>query len=289
MKPSPSKSLTLFCVLSLALIPQALAATTYTYSNIEVPGSISTSPGGINNHGDVVGTYQNSSGVYGFLLSGGVYTTINCPGATAGTFVYGINDNGVIAGYYNEDVTDVGFVYINGECKNLPRFNGSVPYPLGINNQGHIVGYYFVSPTGTEGFELVGKTYTEISVPNSTSTTAVGINLAGAISGTYQDSAGSHGFLFRNGTYTTFNLPGSGATTEAAGLNDKASIVGAYDDPTTQFYEGFVSNTAKYQTLIVPGSVTTFPEAVNDSGVIVGSYANGTVNPQGFMATPSAK
>jgi uncharacterized membrane protein len=289
VKPSPLKFLSLSCVLSFALITHAAAATTYTYSNIEVPGSISTSPKGINNNGDVVGDYQNSSGVFGFLLSGGIYTTISCPGATAGTFVYGINDNGVIVGYYNENITDVGFVYINGECKSLPKFNGSVPYPLGINNQGHIVGYYFVSPTVTEGFELVGKTYTEISVPNSTSTAAVGINLAGTVSGTYQDSAGSHGFLFRNGTYTTFNLPGSGATTEAAGLNDKTLIVGAYDDPTTQAYEGFVYNTVKYQTLIVPGSVTTFPEAINDSGVVVGSYFDGTVNPQGFMATPTAK
>ncbi len=289
MKPSPLKFLTLFCVLSFAFITHAVAATTYSYSNIEVPGSTSTSPRGINSNGDVVGYYQNSSGVFGFLLSGGVYTTISCPDAVTGTFVYGINDNGVIVGYYGKDFTDVGFMYINGECRNLPRFNGSVAYPTGINNQGHIVGYYFVSQSITEGFELVGKTYTEISVPNSTWTSAVGINLAGTISGTYQDSTGSHGFLYRNGTYTTFNLPGAGAATEAAGLNDKTLIVGAYDDPTTQSYEGFVYNSAKYQTLIAPGSVTTFPEAINNSGVVVGSYFNGTVNPQGFMATPTAK
>jgi probable HAF family extracellular repeat protein len=287
VQPSPLKFLTLFCVLSFALVTHALAATTYTYSDITVPGSISTSPRGINNNGDVVGDYQNSSGVFGFLLSGGVYTTINCPGAVAGTFAYGINDDGVIVGYYNEDLTDVGFEYINGECKSLPKVNGSVPYPLGINNQGHIVGYYFVSQTVTEGFELVGKTYTKISVPNATSTTAFGINLAGTVSGTYQDSSGSHAFLYRNGSYTTFNLPGSKGTTEAFGLNDKTSIVGAYDDPTTQSEEGYIYNTGKYQTLIVPGSVTTFPNAINDSAVVVGSYLNGGVNPQGFMATPT--
>jgi hypothetical protein len=260
---------------------------TYTYSDIAFPGATSTSPRGINSDGDVAGYYETSGQVYGFLLSAGNYTTISCPAATTGTFVYGINDNGVIVGYYGTAYKNYGFIYVNGECKNLQEFNGETPHPTGINDKGQIVGYYIPATDVTEGFELVEGTYTEISVPNSTSTTAVGINRSGVISGTYYNSAGQYGFTFSNGSYTTLSFPASGATTNGAGLNDKSLIVGSYDDPTTQAYEGFVTNTTKFQTLIVPASVTTFPSAINDSGVVVGSYFNGTVNPQGFLATPS--
>lgn len=286
MKITTLRLMAAFCLLSYGFITHAQDIT-YTYSDIAVPGSTSTSPRGINSNGDVAGYYQTSSGVFGFLLSGGNYTTISCAAATTGTFVSGINDNGVMVGYYGTDYRNYGFIYVNGECKNLQEFNGETPYPTGINNQGHIVGYYIPATDVTEGFELAEQTYTEISVPNSTSTTAFGINRFGAISGTYYNSAGQYGFIFSNGSYTTFSVPSSGATTNGAGLNDKDLIVGNYDDPTTQAYEGFVSNAVKFQTLIVPASVTTFPSAINNSGVVVGSYFNGTVNPQGFMATPS--
>jgi uncharacterized membrane protein len=281
------RMMALACLLSFGLIPDVLGIT-FTYSDITFPGSISTSPSGINNKGDVVGSYQNSSGVFGFLLSNGTYTTISCPAATTGTYAVGINENGVIVGYYTTAFKDYGFVYLNGECKNLAAFNGSVPYASGINNAGHIVGYYYVATDVTHGFELVGKTYTDLSAPGATQTTAIGINLAGDISGSYFDtSGGEHGFLLRNGKYQTVDIPGAVGKTAGTGLNDKDFVVGNYEDPKLQSYEGFITNSGKFAELIVTGSVTTFASAVNDGNVIVGRYFNGGVNAQGFMAAPS--
>lgn len=47
-----------------------------------------------------MGYYEDSAGVdYGFLDNGGVYTSIDYPGAWD-TGAYGINDAGEIVGYY---------------------------------------------------------------------------------------------------------------------------------------------------------------------------------------------
>jgi probable HAF family extracellular repeat protein len=282
------KLMTFVCTLGVGLITQAWGLT-YTYSDIQVPGSISTSPKGINNKGEVVGYYQNSSGVYGFVLSNGNYTTINCSAATQGTFAFGINDDGVIVGYYSTPFKNYGFVYANGKCKNLSDFSGSVPYAAGINNAGQIVGSY-ISKNLSHGFELRGTAYSEISVPNSSQTFAYGINANGDVSGSYYDANGAHhGFLLHDGTYQTIDAPNSGATTCGVGLNDKDLVVGFYEDQSLQSYEGFVTNTKEFVELIVPGSVTTFAAAINDRNVVVGYYFNGTVNPQGFMATPSGE
>jgi probable HAF family extracellular repeat protein len=285
VKATVSKFLLSVCTFSFCLT-SSLWAASYKYAKLNVPGSTSTSPTGINNKGEVVGYYQNKKGVYGFLWSHGKYTTINCPAASTGTFVYGINDNGVIVGYYGIPFHNYGFEYINGHCKKLATFKGSTPYPTGINNAGDIVGSYFVSTNVEHGFVLRNKKYRDISVPNSSQTIAFGINKAGDISGTYTDAAGNHGFLRHNGSYRTINVPGSSSKTDGAGLNDKDVVVGSYENPQKQLYQGFLDNTGKIQTLMFPGSVTTFPSAINDSDVVVGNYFHGTVNPAGFMATP---
>jgi probable HAF family extracellular repeat protein len=82
-----------------------------TYTMIDPPGSTSTIADGINDLGQIVGSYYDSSGEHGFIYSGGAYTIIDAPGGTS-TTVDGINDLGQIIGYY-EDLAafaTVGFV-----------------------------------------------------------------------------------------------------------------------------------------------------------------------------------
>jgi probable HAF family extracellular repeat protein len=56
---------------------------------------------GINDQGQIVGFYVDSSGAtHGFLYSGGAYTTLDDPLGTGGTFAQGINDQGQIVGSY---------------------------------------------------------------------------------------------------------------------------------------------------------------------------------------------
>lgn len=79
---------------------------------IDVPGSTTTFAYGINNIGEIVGQYGTASGgQFGFLLSGGVYTTIAVPGPSGTTTTaFGINDLGEIVGTYVENGTANGFL-----------------------------------------------------------------------------------------------------------------------------------------------------------------------------------
>ncbi len=52
------------------------------FTTIDVPGSNYTSAMGINDAGQIVGVFFDSTGDHGFLDTGGVFTTINVPGTT---------------------------------------------------------------------------------------------------------------------------------------------------------------------------------------------------------------
>jgi hypothetical protein len=71
------------------------------FTTIAVPGTLYTEPWDINNHGEIVGTYYDTSNVSGFVLSNGRYDRIRYPGAAA-TWALGINDAGEITGYYED-------------------------------------------------------------------------------------------------------------------------------------------------------------------------------------------
>src|SRR5436190_16421252 len=105
----------------------------YTYATLDNASEASTTqPLGINDAGQVVGIFDLPiifSTYYGFLYSGGSYTTLNDPSSTApngsGTFAYSINAFGQIVGYYRGRTgmaayslgqvgTDWGFVTLGG-------------------------------------------------------------------------------------------------------------------------------------------------------------------------------
>src|SRR5258708_10786045 len=75
----------------------------YTYATFDDPLNTSgdgTLASGINDTGQIVGTYADASGVHGFLLSGGSYTTPQAPLAPQNTLAAGINGPGQNVGNY---------------------------------------------------------------------------------------------------------------------------------------------------------------------------------------------
>src|ERR1700676_2473490 len=68
-----------------------------TITKISFPGAADTNPAGINDSGQIVGSFSNSSTGGAFLDSGGVFTTFGFPGADQ-TYATGINDPGQIVG-----------------------------------------------------------------------------------------------------------------------------------------------------------------------------------------------
>jgi uncharacterized membrane protein len=128
---------------------------TFTAINDPLANGLTTQAFGINDAGQIVGSYRDSSGVFhGFLDVGGTFTTITDPLATTFTVAYGINDAGAIVGYYD---------------------GGPLGFP--------------------QGFLDTGGTFTNITVPGAERSFAYGINNVGQIVGEYVDADGNHGFL----------------------------------------------------------------------------------------------
>src|SRR5207249_1001532 len=91
-------------------------ATVYTFTRIDVPFSaLGAAPLAINDRGQIIGVYSDSTGDHGFLCDTGVFTTIDVAfsGAFA-TTAFGINNRGQIVGRYLDSCCVHGFVYDGG-------------------------------------------------------------------------------------------------------------------------------------------------------------------------------
>ena len=90
-----------FMTLCVALSLEARVQADYIYTTLTPPGSFGTWAYGINDQGDIVGSYNTSAGAgqYGFVLSNGVFTTIE-NGPFLSVTVTGINNAGSIIGFY---------------------------------------------------------------------------------------------------------------------------------------------------------------------------------------------
>jgi hypothetical protein len=75
-----------------------------SYSSITVPGAVGTHALDINVNGVIVGYYEDSANLqHSFVLSEGNFSTIDFPGALAGsTWAGGLNDAGQIVGQYTD-------------------------------------------------------------------------------------------------------------------------------------------------------------------------------------------
>src|SRR5262249_18730036 len=98
----------------VAVASLASAATSYTFTTIDVPGTFETVPEGINDAGQIVGVFVVSGTVptsQGFLRdTGGSFTTINVPSAPNATEPRGINNPGQIVGIFNDNAGGHGFI-----------------------------------------------------------------------------------------------------------------------------------------------------------------------------------
>ena len=275
--------------------------TAYTFSTLDAPlGTAGTFAIGINDAGQIVGNYSASVGSnFGFLYSGGSYTSLSVPGAI-NTFADGINDAGQIVGEYQVDSNYIpqSFLYSEGSYTiiNVPGSSNSVA--TGINSAGEIVGWYSVDngpqmSSSRFGFLDAGGVYTTISDPLTQpywGTNSFGINNAGQIVG-YFTAGGplgtsDNGFLFDSATSTFTNLNFPGATfTFANGINDIGEIVGFYVDNSGKDH-GFLYSGGSYTTIDNPlGTNGTEAFGINDMGEIVGAYIDSTGLAHGFLAT----
>ena len=119
-------------------------------------------------------------------------------------------------------------------------------------------------------------TFTSTDVPGAISTICLDINNAGAVIGYYTDPSGAeHGFLLRDGAFSTINFAYD-TSTYPWGINDLGQIVGWGFDFDGGGPQGFMVSGGKVTMIEDPDGYNTNLFSITNSGVIVGSYFNGT-------------
>jgi hypothetical protein len=264
---------------------------------------------GINNYGVIDGFYGSGDPGHpnkGYLLSThGTFTPVDFPGS-AQTQANGLNDSGVVVGYFyptNNGVAfdnQFGFYEKNGVYTEVNNpHTPTNPNPgvlienqvLGVNDHDIAVGFYNDATGNSHGYTYSIRTGTfsaDINDPNAVSTVTAAINNFGRIAGFYTDSAGvTHGFLDDNGHFTTIDAPGA-TQTELLGLNDVGVAVG--EDVVDGVTHGLIYNsrTGAFTQLDAPNaSGFTLFNGINDRGDIVGFYTDAAGNTDGLLVTPA--
>src|SRR3954447_521751 len=84
-------SIAAFLVIAPMAAGSSANAANFSFTQIDVPGAFFTGASGINDAGEIGGSFTDSTGNHGFLNTGGSFTPIDVPGAI-GTAASGIND-----------------------------------------------------------------------------------------------------------------------------------------------------------------------------------------------------
>jgi probable HAF family extracellular repeat protein len=253
-----------------------LWAGSYTITTISVPGGSLTQVYGINDSGQIVGTYYQGNAEHAFFYSDGKYTTFG----PVGLIPYGINNAGDIAGGY------LGVGSLTGKFTVItpPATHFFAADAFSINNAGQVVGQLDES-VGSGSFFYSGGVASILFTP-----TPRGINDSGEIVGwqVIGDplTQGVQSFVSINGVTTALTIPGAFSTT-ASGVNDSGEIVGTYAIGSLgSDSEGFLDNDGVLISFKVPGAASTGIDGINNEGQIIGTFTNGVGPAQSYIATP---
>ena len=292
-----------------------------TFASFDFPSAAGLTEGrDINNNGEVVGTYIDSSGIHrGFLLNNGAFTSITFPPAAVWTRANGINKNGDIVGEYSltdpkGDANVHGYLLRGGSFFSFDFPGAAATLPEGIDTNGDIVGWYTTNAgsnsngqgsSNTHGFLMSNGEFTSIDFPDATSTQAWKINDHAEILGKYMTSTDDKWHLFyRLGGGSLIpiaDFPGAAETAPGTyahigGLNLQGDIASVFCSSTPcQNIFNFSVDASVHSFLLSGGTYTSFdpPNAVgsiafgiNDTGNIVGTFRDSSGLIHGYLRTP---
>ena len=256
--------------MSSAFASSASAAIQYSISNV-FPGIPDSYGQYININGDVLGGYYNGNPAplfNGYDFSAALGNPVN------GTYVEGLNDNGLATGYfYDASVRGHSFIYssANNTAQDLSSAfpGGATNFAHDINNSGTVVGYFYYQ-SHWRAFRYSGGIVTDLTsqFPIGTSySNADAINDAGSIVGNYTTPGVYHAFLYSGGTVTDLN-PSLGNTTNAfaSDINNSNQVIGQFYNGTT--YHAFLYSNGNIIDIsnTLPTTGSSSASAINDSG-----------------------
>jgi hypothetical protein len=218
----------------------------------------------------------------------------------------GINDFGVIAGYFGSGAQghpNKGYQLEPNHIRYLnENFPGSVQTQVtGLNNTGVTVGFWSSMNNANmvndnHGFVDVGGRFRTADFPTGSPAAPpvdqlLGVNDSDVAVGFYTDANGNnHGYEYniRSGRFSTVTYQDASLT--AAAINDRGDVAGFYTNPGSGNTDGFIK--VRNQTFIdlaVSGASSTMALGVNNSDEVVGTYTVGSGSSavmHGFTWTP---
>ncbi len=229
------------------------------------------------------------------------YTTLDNGNDLTFNQLLGIDNAGVIAGYFGSGVAqhpNKGYYLLPPHYSQLDyrveNFPGSNQTQVtGLNNGSVEVGFQSPTNTGTDAnygwYSLDnGRTFTQVNVPlpsgfspNSPAVTQLlGVNDHDMAVGFENDSNNNaHGFVYsiHSNRAVFTNISGSSSVTDAA-INNGDQVAGFYTPAPggTQSVEGFLATSHGITSLAFPGASSTMALGLNNNGEVVGVYTTGS-------------
>ncbi len=225
-----------------------------------------------------------------------VFLTLGDPADPTFNQLLGINDQGVIAGYYgsgspatvhpNRGYTLAPYSRAGFSNENYP--GAQQTQVTALNDYGRTVGFYVDRAGNNIGFVAKGGVYTSVIAPGAAGSPAttqlLSINNEGMAAGFYNDKAGnSHPFLYNthDGRFTSITVPGA-VSAMATGINDVGEVVGIATNAHKKT-TGFIDASGAIRVLADRSASATQPFGVNDQGQVVGQVTTAGNKTHGFV------
>jgi probable HAF family extracellular repeat protein len=279
-------------VVVLALLSVRMGAGSgSTVSQIDGPGASFTDAAGINNRGEIVGSFQNGQGFHGYVFRRGDFTILDAPVQGALTMALGNNDRGQVVGAYRSQGLFHGFVCERGTFTDIDAPQAEETFLHVINNRGQIVGHSRRDVFSlARAFLWADGNFTFLNIPGvlvvGRNRESMGLNDRGQVVGTFQSQGVNHGFLYDNGVVTQIDVPGA-KSTFASGINNRGEIVGTYHDAFDVTHAYLRQPDGTITQIDAPNAAGIAGVRLNDRSDIVGMFNDAGGRFSGFVWSQS--
>ena len=234
---------------------------------------------------------QSSSGYH--------FRTLNDQRDVTFNQLLGINNEGVIAGYFGSGAQghpNQGYRLSMGNYAN-ENFPGSVQTQVtGLNDLGVTVGFWSTQNTANNannnfGFYRIDGHYHTVNFPTGNNASPqvdqlLGVNDRDVAVGFYTNAQGNNrGYTYniRTRSFTRVLVPGApggeaGPSLTATAINNAGDVAGFYARSSSQTDAFLVLHNGRFITLAVPGASMAQAFGVNDRDEVVGAYTTGSGN-----------
>ena len=273
-------------LVTLSLVPSSTraGAPNWTFTSIDFPNASLTVAYDINEDGNIVGLYRNSTGFHGYLLSEGDFTTIDFPDAIQ-TRAFGINSKGDIVGLYVDSSGYHGFLLEGGAFTSIDFPSATYTEAWEINARGDITGDYEDADGKTRSFPLTkdGR-FISLDPPFAFSASLThGLTpKSDTIVGCWWDETDiMHSLIIEDGEYITNDFPDSVMSMNWR-VNPSGQMVGRYLDSAGKTH-GYLYSNGTHTQIDFPDAIYTDACGINASDRIVGMYNSPDGRRHGFL------